>query len=601
MKPKGAALWILGPWKDLSLFVLAPVWVIPLVWIAKGHFDPNGFGAALLAIGGTGHHLPGFIRAYTDPLLFRRFRTRFILAPLFFLGVYVLFSALHLESLKLVLILWGTWHGAMQVNGFLRIYDAKAGSFSTITAWLDWAMCLVWFGGALFYSSRLISILTYFFNAGGAPIQPALFNLLRQGWMTVLAGVTLAFAVNAWKQSQLGVPPNPIKVLMMASSFALWWFAMISVSSLLVGLLLFEIIHDVQYNALVWVYNERRVSQRTAASRVEKFLFRPGAARGLLYVLLILAYGGVADVLGYAAVQAPSALQLSVSSVTFWTGLFMVSTFLHFYFDGFIWQVREKDFRQNIGIGNSEAVPQRASSVRSPFAWLPAGWKWAFFLIPTAVLGISEYRSSPMPLLEQARNVVQLIPDRWQANAVMGTLEKTMGAEEQALEHLQRAVDLNASYPHGEVMLADIYTRLGDSDRALQHYRKAAALNPDSHEEQAYLGKMLAATGHLEEAIPHLRAAAEHYPEDANLAYVLGASLVEKKKDVEGIPYLRRAVRLDPKHKDAWTILGIALQNQGHIQEAAAYYRKALELDSGYIPARQNLDQAERILTNSNR
>ena len=233
---------------------------IPLIWIAKDHFDPNGFGAALLAIGGTGHHLPGFIRAYTDPLLFRRFRTRFIFAPLFFLGVYVLFSALHLESLKLVLILWGTWHGAMQVNGFLRIYDAKVASFSTITAWLDWAMCLVWFGGALFFSSRLISILTYFFNAGGAPLSPALFNLLRQGWMTVLAGVTVAFVVNAWKQLRLGVPPNPIEILMMASSFALWWFAMIGVSSLLVGLLLFEIIHDVQYNALVWVYNERRVA-----------------------------------------------------------------------------------------------------------------------------------------------------------------------------------------------------------------------------------------------------------------------------------------------------------------------------------------------------
>ena len=96
-----------------------------MLWLAKSHFDPNGFGAAILAIGATGHHLPGFIRAYTDPVLFRQFRTRFILAPLFLLSVYVLFFALHLQSLKLILILWGTWHGAMQVNGFLRIYEGE--------------------------------------------------------------------------------------------------------------------------------------------------------------------------------------------------------------------------------------------------------------------------------------------------------------------------------------------------------------------------------------------------------------------------------------------------------------------------------------------
>ena len=95
-KTRETGLWILNPWKDLGLFVLAPVWIIPLLWSLKSRIDPNCFGA-LLAIGGTGHHLPGFIRAYTDPVLFRRFRTRFILAPLFFLAAYVLFSALHLE------------------------------------------------------------------------------------------------------------------------------------------------------------------------------------------------------------------------------------------------------------------------------------------------------------------------------------------------------------------------------------------------------------------------------------------------------------------------------------------------------------------------
>src|SRR5215831_1314842 len=110
-------LWILDPWNDLTLFVLSPLWIIPLLWVLKSRFNIAGFGAVLLALGGVGHHLPGFIRAYTDPVLFRRFRARFILAPLFFLAVCGAFAALHLQSLTLVLTLWGIWHGAMQVNG----------------------------------------------------------------------------------------------------------------------------------------------------------------------------------------------------------------------------------------------------------------------------------------------------------------------------------------------------------------------------------------------------------------------------------------------------------------------------------------------------
>src|SRR5262245_42737767 len=229
------SLWIVSPWHDLTLFVLSPLWVIPLLWFAKSRFDPNGFGAMLLAVGATGHHLPGFIRAYTDPALFRRFRTRFIMAPLFLLGVYLLFFSLHLESLKLLLVLWGAWHGALQVNGFLRIYDAKAGSFSKATSWLDWAMCIVWFGGGLLYSSRLIVVFSHFFKAGGAPISPEVFVAFRHAWIVLIVGVTAAFLINVWRQTRAGHSPSPVKLLMMASSFALWWFAMVSVSSVLVG------------------------------------------------------------------------------------------------------------------------------------------------------------------------------------------------------------------------------------------------------------------------------------------------------------------------------------------------------------------------------
>ena len=80
------------------------------------------------AFGAMGHHLPGMLRAYGDRELFRRFRTRFLLAPLILLGVCAaVFAFYDLDGLILVAVLWATWHAWMQVYGFLRIYDSKTG------------------------------------------------------------------------------------------------------------------------------------------------------------------------------------------------------------------------------------------------------------------------------------------------------------------------------------------------------------------------------------------------------------------------------------------------------------------------------------------
>ena len=69
----------------------------------------------------------------------------------------------------LVAYLWGVWHGLMQTYGFLRIYDAKVGSVSRLTARLDSAMCVTWFGAAVLVSpTRMAKILTDYYRSGGA-------------------------------------------------------------------------------------------------------------------------------------------------------------------------------------------------------------------------------------------------------------------------------------------------------------------------------------------------------------------------------------------------------------------------------------------------
>ncbi len=546
-------LWILGPKRDLSLFVLAPLWIIPLMWLAKTRFDVNVFGAAILAIGGIGHHLPGFIRAYTDPVLFRRFRMRFILAPVLFVTTCLIFSTYHLQSLKLILLLWGVWHGAMQINGFLRIYDSKVGSISPITAWLDWAMCLLWFGGGLLHSSiRLIEVFSYFYGAGGWSISPEAFFLFRQTWDVLIVCTTIAFGINAWRQTRAGIPPNPVKFLLMASSFGFWWFAMTYVGDLLVALVLFEIFHDVQYNALVWVYNQRRVEQGITASPAEKFLFQPVAWRFAFYALLVLGYGYFGMAANYASTQTQNLLHAGTGTVHFWTGLFVASALLHFYFDGFIWRVREGEFRQGLGIEKKTARSVLTSTSVGFPKWLTvSGWKWSLFIIPAFLLGVSEYRGNAIPLVNQYENMVNLIPDSWQVHFVLGLMKKSAGDLDGATDHFEKTVSINPDFEGAQALLGDIYFHSEKLDLALEHYLKAAALDSSDYEVQDHLGTLLLMQGRTFEAVPHLLAAAEHEPNDANLSYLVGTALMQNRKVSEAIPWLQRTLQLDPNFSGA--------------------------------------------------
>jgi cytochrome c-type biogenesis protein CcmH/NrfG len=546
-------LWILDPWRDLALFILTPLWIVALMWSAKARFDVTVFGAIVLAVGGIGHHLPGFIRAYTDPVLFRRFRTRFILAPLFLITVCLALAGLQLHTLKLILVVWGTWHGAMQINGFLRIYDAKVGSISPATAWLDWAICLVWFAGVFLHSPlRLVGVFSSFYSAGGSAISPELFHLFVNVWDVLIVGVTLTFLINVWHQARAGRAPSPVKFLLMASSIGFWWFAMTMVDDLLVALVIWEVFHDIQYNALVWIYNRRRVAQGMTASPLEKFLFQPAISRLAFYTLLVLLYGSLGIATDYVNVQVPDALQAGVGSALLRsiTGLFIASALLHFYFDGFIWQVREGEFRKGLGIRpKNDNAATAASSSRFEFGWLASGSKWALLIIPVTFLGVSEYNGKGMPLLTQYQNITRIVPESSQANFMLATMEASSENYEAAVGHFERAIAIRPDFVDAHAMLADVYSRAEKYSQALDHYSKAAALDPTDYVVQGRLGMALLTQGKIVEAIPYLQTAVNHQPDDANLVSLLGTALIQNRRENEGLAYLYRAAMMDRQYQ----------------------------------------------------
>jgi hypothetical protein len=268
-------LWILGSWRDLILYVGTPLLLVPMFVLAQARWSAQDIYIFVAAFGATGHHLPGMIRAYGDRALFERFRWRFIFAPIFLLGVCIAFTWWDLKGLVLVVFFWGVWHGMMQTYGFCRIYDAKAGSFAPVTRRLDFATCALWFATAVLLSPQRMADTLETYYASGAPyLSPSLVRAAQQILLGAAICVSILFLANFIRMWVVGKRPNPVKLALLGTSIAFWWYCNNGVTNILAGIALFEVFHDVQYLSLVWIYNRTRVEKDPSIRGFMRFVFR---------------------------------------------------------------------------------------------------------------------------------------------------------------------------------------------------------------------------------------------------------------------------------------------------------------------------------------
>jgi hypothetical protein len=87
--------------------------------LAARQFSAETIFLFVASFASPGHHLPGFLRAYGDPPLFRRFRWRFLLAPPLVAAAAIFFAVEKMHGLDLLLMLWATWHIVMQAYGMM--------------------------------------------------------------------------------------------------------------------------------------------------------------------------------------------------------------------------------------------------------------------------------------------------------------------------------------------------------------------------------------------------------------------------------------------------------------------------------------------------
>src|SRR5438876_8695484 len=561
-------LWILDSWRDLILYVCTPLLLVPIFIGAQGFWAAEDIYLFVAAFGAMGHHLPGMIRAYGDRALFQRFEWRFIVAPIFLVVVWAAFSILDLKGIVLVAFVWRVWHGMMQTYGFCRIYDAKVGSFAELTRRLDFALCGIWFATAVLLSpQRMTDTLETYYSAGGPFIPPALLHSAQQGLLAVaiaVAGLFLANFVRSWLS---GNRPSPVKLVLLITSISFWWYCNNIVASVLVGIALFEVFHDVQYLSLVWIYNRKRVETDSAIGGFMRFVFRRSGSLVGVYVGLIFAYGA----LGYFK----SSVGIDVVKRIL-TGVVTASALLHFYYDGFIWKVREKSTRQSLGIAGGTADVSLGGFLPG---WALHGAKWvAVFVIPLGMLWFAEVHSA-RGKLDRLASIAADLPTSARAHVNYATELQEAGRTDEAAKEFSEAIRLNPGSAKAHVNLGSLLAAKGQLDEAQSHFERALKIEPNNAEYHSGYAYFLDQLGHNDEAAAECETAIRLAPKSPQAHYGYGAFLEKHGNSEEAIAKYRQTLQLDPAHVDAHIDLGSLLLEKGELTEAREHFEKASELN----------------------
>ncbi|MEX2140655.1 MAG: tetratricopeptide repeat protein [Pirellulales bacterium] len=603
--------WIISPFYDLAYLIAAPLAIIPLVSLATWYLSSEQIWLFAASFASIGHHLPGFMRAYGDRELFWRFRWRFVLMPPVILAVVGLMAWQELHAVEVLLLVWATWHVLMQTYGFMRIYDLKRGSVDLTAARLDLLLCVSAFAaGFVFSDGRMHGLMEALWKSG--------LPLIDAGWLTVarwLCGsfavaVLMVYAFHVLRSSRRrGV--SYIKVIFAVSNAGVYWVVGTVTTDLLIGIAIFEIFHALQYNAVVWTYNRRAVSQNPGRFGPLGFLFHDGWVLIGVYLAAIAAFGSmrywsddVSDPVFKAALLA----------------ILTTSTALHFYFDGFIWKVSERKTQASLGIEPS------GFSVRRDVSWLGHASKWGVLAAGLTGLAMLEINFAPRsPAAEQAmhtalaewtpelpevqarasrlalargdfaaalaaaRKAVAFRPASESAWVDLGIAQLQAGRFEEAVAALERAAKLAPKRWQNHRDLGLALTGLQRWSAADEAFAIAAELAPQSAAVELAWAESCTLRGDFKATLRHALAAIEHDRDTAEAYYQAGLAYVQLGQPSLARAQLERATELRPDHAEAMLQLGNAEQMLGDLTSAMRCYRRAIRLRPTSAMAYSNL------------
>ncbi|MBC7714229.1 MAG: hypothetical protein H7177_12875 [Rhizobacter sp.] len=338
--------YINGHKSDIAFIILCPLIALVIVSLVCGPRGDNYVYSTLtpvwFAVAASvlthAHVLLVFTRSHMNMSVFKRYKYRFTLVPLLLLVSMWVSNPMFL-LMGFVGVYWDEWHSIMQTFGFGRIYDGKAGNPPLAGRKLDMGMAFVMgllphlvlltylpktqVNGAFeeYLSVPLTIVKQYSWLVTGARIPMIVFGILYAAF----------YIISYRKLIKNGYQYSKAKFALFAVT-GLTTITVASVYTIADGVFFGNIYHALQYIFIVMVTERSNLSEivvkKTAVTPVNKD-YRIGL---LIFFLLIVPL--IFILAGFRQIT---------ESWKYLAAFWLMTSIMHFWFDGFIWSVRRQD------------------------------------------------------------------------------------------------------------------------------------------------------------------------------------------------------------------------------------------------------------------
>jgi len=180
-------------------------------------------------------------------------------------------------------------------------------------------------------------------------------------------------------------------------------------------------------------------------------------------------------------------------------------------------------------------------------------------------------------------------PNSFVAHDNLGFIQLQRGEVDTALEHFQRAVQLQPDDEAAHKNLGSALLQKGQVDEAMVHFQKALEMQPKDSGAENNLGFALFRKGRTDEAIAHYRKALTIQPDDTGARHNLGKALLRNGQVDEAIAEFQKALAIQPNSAEIYNDLANSFSQKGRAAEAIQQWEKALASRPEYLPALNNL------------
>ncbi len=304
------------------------------------------------------HHFATWVRAYGLAEDRKRWQIRLTIGPIAILGLAMLGLKYAPITLLIVGILWDKQHSLMQQHGFSRIYDFKAKTGGPRTPTYDLYLHWILFGNLFVTSPFFTPVWLRELYRLHLPVSVAGVQLVHQVSWTITVAYLVFYIGHLAQSARQGYPLNPVKYAFIAASYFMWYFTAWHVASVLVFTIGSRIMHGLQYIVIAYYFTRRRAESDDQQQSVAGWLVRSRNLKAFLamslfyaviYQLIIRAPLGE---FGFGLIDFTSRYesipQLGIPGMTsegaydlFAAAVVESASFVHFYFDSFIWKVRD--------------------------------------------------------------------------------------------------------------------------------------------------------------------------------------------------------------------------------------------------------------------